>query len=455
MKKIFVVIGIVTFTLLSFKEDKSALRIAEVKVEAPFVMPTITIPDFSNCKKFSITGFGAVPGDKTKTSQAIAKAIDEANKTGGGTVVIPDGEWLTGQVHLKSNVNLYLSKEATLLFSEKPEDYLPMVHSSWEGLECYNYSPLIYAYQCKNIAITGEGKVKAKMDIWKNWVTRPRGHMNSIKYLYNMAQDNVPVEKRLMVNDSAHLRPQFIQINRCENILLENFSIQNSPFWTVHFYLSKNIVVRGLNIKANGRNNDGIDPEMSQNILIENVTFDQGDDAVAIKSGRNPEGWRSKTPTKNFVMRNCTMKNGHQLVAMGSELSGGIENVLVENCSAIGCLKMFNIVYIKTNERMGGYVNNIYVRNVKGGKMDFGVLGIETDVLYQWKNLVPTVVRKLTPIQNVYLENVSALSVKYLTKITGEKELPIKNVSLKNVSADTIRGEKKHVHENIVNFKEE
>jgi polygalacturonase len=272
--------SIITLNLLlvvaffPFKADDSTLVINELKVKAPFEMPTIQVPDFGKCKKFVITDFGAEQGDKVKTSEAIAKAIDEANKIGGGTVVIPDGEWLTGQVHLKSNVNLYLSKEAVLLFSEKPGDYLPTVHSSWEGLECYNYSPLIYAYLCKNIAITGEGKVKAKMDIWKNWVTRPRGHLNSTKWLYNMAQENVPVEKRQMVNDSAHLRPQFIQINRCENVLLENFSILNSPFWTVHIYLSKSIVVRGLYIKANGRNNDGIDPEMTQNILIENVTFD-------------------------------------------------------------------------------------------------------------------------------------------------------------------------------------
>ncbi|MDD3323136.1 MAG: glycoside hydrolase family 28 protein [Paludibacter sp.] len=417
-------------------------------------MPAIKVPDFKSCKRLLITNFGAVIGDKVKTSQAIAKAIAEANRIGGGVVVIPQGEWLTGKIQLKSNVDLHLEKGAVLLFSENPADYLPAVHSTWEGLECYNYSPLIYAYQCKNIAITGQGQIKAKMDVWKKWAGRPSGHMNSLKRLYYLSVDNVPVNERLMVNDSAHLRPQFIQINRCENVLLDGFKITNSPFWTIHLYLSTNIVVRKLNIYAHGHNNDGIDPEMSQNVLVENCVFDQGDDAIAIKSGRSPEGWRSKTPSKNIIIRNCSIKNGHQLLAVGSELSGGIENVFVNNCTVSESAKMFNLVFIKTNERMGGYVKNIHVSNVSGGKLGFGILGIETDVLYQWKTLVPTKERRLTPIQDIYLDNVKAKSVKFVSRILGQKGLPIQNVFLKGVVADTIRENKKHIHENVINFKD-
>jgi len=168
MKKL--ILGLVLFLsliFLSFKTNKSKVTIKEVIVEAPFEMPAIKMPDFSNCKKLSIIDFGAIKGDKIKTSKAINKAIDKANKMGGGIVVIPEGEWLTAKIHFKSNVNLHLNKGATLLFSEDPKDYLPAVHSTWEGYECMNYSPLIYAYQCKNIAITGEGELKAKMDVWK------------------------------------------------------------------------------------------------------------------------------------------------------------------------------------------------------------------------------------------------------------------------------------------------
>jgi len=445
---------VLTFFLCSYTKHESLVAITEIKVKAPFDMPDIRIPDFKNCKKLSIVDFGAVPGDKDKTTKAIAKAIDEANNIGGGVVVIPEGEWLTGQVHLKSNVNLHLMKGAVLLFSENPTDYLPAVHSSWEGLECYNYSPLIYAYQCKNIAITGQGEIKAQMDTWKKWAGRPRGHMNSLKRLYYLSADNVPVQERRMVNDTANLRPQFIQINRSENVLLDGFKITNSPFWTVHLYLSKNIVVRNLNIYAHGHNNDGIDPEMSQNVLVENCVFDQGDDAIAVKSGRNPEGWRSKTPSKNIVVRNCTIKNGHQLLAVGSELSGGIENIFVNNCNVSDSAKMFHLVFIKTNERMGGYVKNIHVSNVKGVNLDFGILGIETDVLYQWKTLVPTIERRLTPIKGIYMENVKAKNVKFVSRILGQKELPVENVFLKNVTADTIRDAKRYIHENVINFNE-
>jgi polygalacturonase len=423
----------------------------EIKVKAPFQMPPIKVPDFSKCAKLSITDFGAVKGDKEKTSAAIAKAIDKANELGGGIVVIPEGEWLTKTIHFRSNVNLHLNKGAVLLFSEDPNDYLPAVRSSWEGLECYNYSPLIYALECTNVAITGQGEIKAKMDVWEKWFARPAAHMESIKRLYNWAWNYAPVNQRQMVNDTSHLRPQFIQFNRSENILLEGIKITNSPFWTVHLYLSKNVVIRNVNVYAHGHNNDGVDPEMSQNVLIENCVFDQGDDAIAIKSGRNPEGWRLKTPSKNIVIRNNIVKNGHQLVAIGSELSGGIENVFIDNCRVVDGAKLNHLLFIKTNERMGGYVQNIYMRNVNAGKIDSGVLGIETDVLYQWRTLVPTYERRLTPIKNIFLENITAGDVKFVSRILGQRALPVENVSLKNITTGKVQ-EKKYIEENVVRF---
>lgn len=452
MKKVSLSLIMLAFLAFSFAQEKSSVILKKIKVKAPFNMPDIKIPDFSKCSRLLITDFGAVTGDKEKTTQAIGKAIDAANKMGGGVVVIPEGEWLTAGVRLKSNVNLHLNKGAVLLFSENPADYLPAVHSSWEGMECYNYTPLIYAYECKNIAITGEGELKAKMDTWKKWFSRPKPHMESIKRLYNLAMAYTPVKDRQMVNDTAHLRPQFIQVNRSENILIEGISITNSPFWTIHTYLSKHVVIRNIKIYAHGHNNDGIDPEMSQNVLIENCIFDQGDDAIAIKSGRNPEGWRLKTPSKNIVIRNCLVKNGHQLVAMGSELSGGIENVFIDSCEVADGAKLDHLIFIKTNERMGGYVKNIYASNIKAGKVDLGILGIETDVLYQWRTLVPTVKRRLTPIKDVHLDNLHASSVKFVSRVLGQKELPVANIFLKHVSADTVTG-KEHIHENLINFK--
>jgi polygalacturonase/lysophospholipase L1-like esterase len=450
-KLIEAVVKLMSKDALALAKKNNKVSIREKKVKAPFQMPAIKTPDFSKSTKLNIVDFGAIKGDKEKISAAIAKAIDKANELGGGIVIVPKGEWLTKTIHLKSNVNLHLNKGAVLLFSGDPSDYLPAVRSSWEGLECYNYSPLIYALECTNVAITGEGEIKAKMDVWEKWFPRPVAHMESIKRLYNWAWNYAPVNQRQMVNDTSHLRPQFIQFNRSENILLEGIKITNSPFWTVHLYLSKNVVIRNVNVYAHGHNNDGVDPEMSQNVLIENCVFDQGDDAIAIKSGRNPEGWRLKTPSKNIVIRNNIVKNGHQLVAIGSELSGGIENVFIDNCRVVDGAKLNHLLFIKTNERMGGYVQNIYMRNVNAGKIDSGVLGIETDVLYQWRTLVPTYERRLTPIKNISLENITAGDVKFVSRILGQKELPVENVSLKNITTGKVQ-EKKYIEENVVRF---
>ncbi|MEI6946440.1 glycoside hydrolase family 28 protein [Paraflavisolibacter sp. H34] len=449
---ITVLLFLCSLFLFSFPGRGQGVALKEVTVQAPFAMPAIKVPDFRNCPRMKITDFGAVQGDKKATSRAIAKAIDKANRIGGGVVVVPAGEWLTGKVHFKSNVNLHLEKDAVLLFSEDPADYLPAVHTTWEGMECYNYSPLIYAYKCKNIALTGEGTVKAKMEVWEKWFARPKAHMESIKRLYNLAWERRPVKERQMVDDTAHLRPQFIQFNRSEHILLEGISVTNSPFWTIHPYLCRNVVIRNVNVYAHGHNNDGVDPEMSQNVLIEKCVFDQGDDAIAIKSGRNPEGWRLKTPSKNIVIRNLTVRNGHQLVAIGSELSGGIENVFVDSCTVVDGAQLNHLLFIKTNERMGGYVQNIHATNIRSGKIDLGVLGIETDVLYQWKTLVPTYEVRLTPIKNIFLENITAANVKFVSRILGQKTLPVQHVALKKITTGTVL-EKKHIHENVVNFK--
>ncbi|SDS64335.1 glycoside hydrolase family 28 protein [Gramella sp. MAR_2010_147] len=446
---------IVAFVLsglfFSCQESKPSLEENEIVVEAPFEMPGIIVPNFTNAPRYPITEFGAEAANKEKNTRAIKKAVEKANSAGGGSVIIPKGEWLTGKVHLKSNVNLHLDEGAVLLFSDVPEDYLPPVRSTWEGMECYNYSPLIYAFKAKNVAITGKGELRAKMDTWEKWFDRPSGHMENLKRLYNMAAKDVPVEQRQMVNDSANFRPQFIQFNRCNNILIEGVSIKNSPFWVLHPFMSRNVIIRNINVYAHGHNNDGVDPEMSQNILIENCVFDQGDDAIAIKAGRNQDAWRLNTPAKNIVIRNCLVKNGHQLVAIGSELSGGVENVLVENCEVEDGAKLNHLLFIKTNERRGGYVKNVYMKNIKAGKIDKGILGIETDVLYQWRNLVPTYERRLTRIRDIQLEEVVAKEVKFISKIDGEEELPVENILLKNVSASVVK-DSLNMHEHVLSF---
>jgi polygalacturonase len=299
----------------------SGLKFHQISATAPFDMPSITVPDFSNSRRFVITDFGASQADQQKTSQAIAAAIAAANRAGSGVVVIPEGVWPTGPIHLKSHVNLYLSKGSVLLFSEKPEDYLPAVQTSWEGIECFNYSPLIYAFDCENIALSGEGKLKAKLDIWRAWYARPKPHMEALVSLYMMAYRGVPVTERNMAIGENHLRPHFVQFNRCRNVLIEDVTLEDSPFWCLHPLLCRDVLIRRVKIRAHGHNNDGVDPEMSQNVLIEDCVFDQGDDAISVKSGRDMDAWRLNTPSKNIIMRNCKIKNGHQLMALRTSWS--------------------------------------------------------------------------------------------------------------------------------------
>lgn len=416
----------------------------KVPVSAPFEMPAIEQPDFSAARRFPITDYGASPNDKAATSAAIAQAIDAANAAGIGVVVVPPGTWLTGPVQFKSNVNLEVQKGATLLFSEDPADYLPAVHASWEGLECMNYSPLIYAYQCENVALTGEGLLKAKLDVWAKWYARPKQHVDALVALYDMARKNVPVENRDMTVGAAHFRPQFVQFNRCKRILIEGISIENSPFWCIHPFLCRDVVIRHVNIRAHGHNNDGIDPEMTQNILIEHCTFDQGDDAVALKSGREFDAWRLDTPTRNVVVRYCLVKNAHAILAVGSEMAGGVENVFVHDCSyeqaansgphtGNWVVPLQNVLFIKTNERRGGFVRNIHMLNVRAQHCSDAVIRIDADTLYQWKKLTPTYVRKLTPIDGIEVRNVLVGAAQYICRIDGEAELPVTNVTLRNV----------------------
>jgi PelA/Pel-15E family pectate lyase len=423
-------------------------------IEAPFEMPILKIPVFPD-RSYDIRDYGAKEGGDVKITQAIKKAIADCHNAGGGSVVIPKGKWLTGAVHLKSNVNFHVVEGAELHFSDDPADYLPTVHTTWEGLECYNYSPLIYAYQCQNIAITGKGKLICNQYKWRRWMTRPPAHMQGLKELYEMAAKNVPVRQRQMVRDNINLRPQFIQPNRCKNVLIENVIIRNSPFWTVHPVLCENVIIRGIDVKCRGRNTDGVDPEFCKNVLIEHCRFDQGDDPIVIKAGRNQDAWRIGKSSENIVIRYCTVVLGHNLLAIGSEMSGGVRNVYMHDCGYQpyeGFVR--SCVLIKTNHRRGGFVENIYVDNIKfnGTKPGKALLEIDTDVLYQWRNLVPTYEKRLTKIGNIQLKNITVDRSEYGIWIHGDDEEPVGEIILENAKVNEILKKPREVinTENII-----
>lgn len=397
--------------------------------ESPYAFEPLSMYEFPN-RDFSIVKYGARKGDVKATTQAFQKAMSACNKAGGGRVVVPEGEWATGPIHFKSNCNLYLSEGAKLVFDDDLKLYYPAVQTSWEGAECMNISPLLYAFECENIAITGKGTLAPKMDFWRTWFTRPDSHIQATRQLYAMCSTNVPVTYRHMEAEGVRMRPHLIHFNRCKNIQFADFSIRESPFWTIHTFMCKDVWVHGLDVYAHGHNNDGIDLEMTQHALVEDCRFGQGDDAVVLKAGRNQDGWRLNMPTQDIVVRNCEIVQGHCLLGIGSEMSGGVRRVYMHDCNSSD--QVYRLFYIKTNHRRGGFVEDITVENVSATKM-FRVFEIDTDVLYQWRDVVPTFGTKITRIRNIAIRHAKAIQADAVYELRGDSRDEIDGVDVEDV----------------------
>jgi polygalacturonase len=408
---------------------------AAMWAEAQTILARIKAPVFP-ARDFVITAaaFGAVADGKTPATGAIRKAIDAACAAGGGRVVVPAGVFATGPVHLKSNVNLHVSEGATLAFSTDPKDYLPAVFTRWEGMECMGYSPLIYAFEQENIAVTGKGTLdgRATKENWWPWKGgaengwKPgRPHQaDARKKLEEIILTDVPVSARLFA-EGSYLRPMFIQPYRSKNVLIEGVTILNSPMWEIHPVLCTNVTVRGVKIKTHGPNNDGCNPESCRDVLIEDTVFDTGDDCIAIKSGRNSDGRRVATPSENIIIRNCRMIAGHGGVVVGSEISGGCRNVFVENCE-MSSPKLDRALRFKTNSHRGGTIENIYVRNVKVGQVNDSV--ILANFFYEEGDT-----GKYDPVlRNVVVENLTAGKAPRALLLRGYARAPIGSIKLIN-----------------------
>ena len=404
----------------------------------PAVEKQIKAPQFRD-KDYRIFDYGKP--SKTEGylyTELINKVIDRCSAEGGGRVVIPAGTWLTGPITLKSNVNLHLEEGATLLFTSDLKEY-PLVYTRWEGMDCYNYQPMIYAYGQENIAVTGKGTVDGGGENANWW--RMCG---AVKYGYEFDkgiisqrigrpilmewnEKGVPVEQRKM-GDGYGMRVQLLNPVKCKNVLIEDVTLLRSPFWVIHPLFCENLTVRGVHIQNDGPNGDGCDPESCKNVLIENCFFDTGDDCIAIKSGRNRDGRTAGIATENVIVRNCRMKNGHGGVVVGSEISGGFKNLFVENC-VMDSPDLDRVIRIKTNSCRGGIIEDIFVRNVEVGQCNEAVLKI--NLVYEQKEICQ---RDFPPtVRNVFLENVTCKESKYGVKIEGFEDLcNIYNVEVKN-----------------------
>ena len=392
------------------------------------ILSRIKPPQFPD-RDFNITDYGAVADGQADCTEAFEKAISAANKAGGGRVVVPTGAFFTGAIHLKSNVNLHVSEDALVKFSVDPQKYMPVVYTRFEGVECMNYSPLIYAYEQKNIAITGKGALdgQASDDNWWQWKTSQAKDVNVQR---KQGETGVPVEKRIY-GAGKELRPNMVQPYKCKNILIEGVTFRNSPMWHIHPVLSKNITVRNVKVIGHGPNNDGCNPESCTDVLIEGCYFDTGDDCIAIKSGRNNDGRRVNVPSENIVIRNCQMKDGHGGVVIGSEMTGGTRNVFAENCT-MDSPNLDRALRIKTNSVRGGVVENIYMRNVTIGQVAEAVLKI--NFFYGEGDT-----GKYTPIvRNINMENVTSKKSRYALSIRGYDRAPITDIHLKNCTFDNV-----------------
>lgn len=397
------------------------------------ILARIVPPKFKN-KNYDIRKFGAKVGGTVDCRVAINKAIVECSRKGGGRVVVPAGVWLTGAIELKSNVNLHIAKGATLKFATNREAYLPVVHTRWEGMELMHISPLIYAYEQTNIAVTGEGTLdgQGKSFFWK-WHGNPRYGGNpevmsqrpARAKLYEYMDRNAPVAERVFGGETDYLRPQFIQPYKCKNVLVEGIKILDSPMWEVHPVMCENVTVRNIHVETHGPNNDGCNPESCKDVLIDNCHFDTGDDCIAIKSGRNNDGRRLNTPSENIIIRNCMFKDGHGGITVGSEISGGVRNVFAHD-NKLDSPDLWTAIRFKNNASRGGKLENFYYKNNTIGTVSRAVIEIDFNYEEGAKGGHVPLVR------NVQIDGLTCGSGNRAVDLQGLDNAPIFDVSFKN-----------------------
>jgi len=455
MKKILQVMlfAFVALAVQANHWDEAMYRQIEQSIQAPQLTDNV----------FLITKYGAVAEgqsgaklsvkDQAAANQkAIQKAIDKCSKKGGGRVVVPAGcTFLTGAIELKSGVNLEIQEGAVLQFAFEPSLY-PIVETAWEGLDCYNLSPCVYAFKAHDIAVTGKGTIDGggSRETWWPWVGLDRfgwqegmvsQKLEARPRLLKNGEDGVPMKdgqgrptaERTFGPENG-LRPQLICFNECQRVLIEDVTLLDSPFWVIHPLKSTDVIVRRVHINNAGPNGDGCDPESCDRVLIEDCFFNTGDDCIAIKSGRNRDGRERAMPSKNIIIRRCEMKNGHGGVVIGSEISGGCQNVFAHDCT-MDSPALERVLRIKTNSCRGGIIENINMRNITVGQCREAVVKINLD--YEHNEIC---CRGFNPVvRNVNVENVSCQKSRYGVLINAlDTVCNVYDVNIKNCRFDGV-----------------
>lgn len=446
-----------------------------IPAELPFEMPVIKAPQFPD-RVFVITDYGAVGDGHTKNTKAFADAIEACVEAGGGRVVVPAGVWLTGAIELKSNLNLHLEKGAVIQFSENYDDF-PLIQSTWEGRPRVQCMSPLYGKNLENIAVTGKGIIDGAGQAWRpvkkfkmtdrQWkeliasggVLNEAGDMwwpteealNGPRILASMrGRDNVTLEDYASVR--SYLRPVMVALIECKNVLLDGPTFQNSPAWNIHPMLCENMIIRNINVRNPwySQNGDGLDLESCRNVIVTNCCFDVGDDAICLKSGRDEYGRRRGKPTENTVVTDCTVYHGHGGFVIGSEMSGGVRNIFIRNCTFIGTDVGLRF---KSTRGRGGVVENIFIEDIR--MSNIATEAVRFNMYYGGRAPIPedgeqekgpTAGREVVPVnegtpqfRKIYCKNIICKGAAGAVLLQGLPEMPIREIELENVviSADT------------------
>ena len=439
----------------------------EIYKDLPFQMNKVIQPVFPN-NQCNICSFGAVGDGITLNTNAINRAIEETSAKGGGTVIVPEGLWLTGPIVMKSNINLHLEPNALIVFTSDHKAY-PIVKTSFEGLETRRCQSPISAVGAENIAITGKGVIDGNGDTWRpvkknkmtgsQWATLvasggildAKGEVwypseGSMKGAMACKNFNVPEgintdEEWSSIHD--WLRPVLLSFRKCKNILLEDVTFKNSPSWCLHPLSCQDLTINRITVSNPwySQNGDAIDVESCNRVLIVNSCFDAGDDGICIKSGKDAEGRKRGEPCQNIIIRNNQVLHGHGGFVVGSEMSGGVKNIFVDNCTFLGTDVGLRF---KSTRGRGGVVENIHISNIN--MINIPNEGLIFDLFYgggapgednpEEKNestKVPAVTEETPAFRNIYINNVTAKGVGRAIYFNGLPEMPIKNIFIKDV----------------------
>jgi len=377
--------------------------------------------------KCSLASFNPSSKNASQTRDAFRRAfIKCTNKT----VVVPAGTWKTGGITLPSNTTLFLEEGATVIFDPNPEYYLPAVTTRFEGMDVINYQPLIYIPNAENVTISGKGTFVGNGESW--WGVRENKRIeggmdekDAAKALYKLVETGTSLEDRVFASMKQPLRPSFVQPYKSKNIVIQGVTFTESPMWTVHPLYSENIVIRDITVDTQGRNTDGIAIDSSQNILIEDSRIGSGDDAIVIKSGLDQDGWRQGEPSKNILIRNTTVFRGNGGIVIGSEMSGGVENLSVES---VTFTNVDTGIRLKTLKSRGGYIRDISFRNVI--MKDVIEDAIKLDATYSSATFSSTGDRH-PEIQNISMEDIHVYGASRAIRIDGG-EFGFSRITLRN-----------------------